>query len=509
MDLVFSAIATALSPACLIANGVGVALGIIFGALPGLTAAMGVALIMPLTFNMPTVEAFSALLGMYCGAVYGGSITAILVGTPGTVAAAATMLEGPSLTARGESKKALDMATIASFIGGVFSCVVLIVLSPLLAKAATAFGAQDYFAVAIFGMAVVASLASSSAIKGGIAALLGLYISTIGTDPIYGDLRNTFDIPQLFSGLPLVPVLVGLFAVGQILVTLEQAFAKNSQSSINVEISRKGLSLKDLTSNAYNFLRSSIIGTVVGIIPATGVGTASYISYSTARSASKTPEQYGKGVLEGIAATESANNAVTGGALIPLLTLGVPGDIVVAIMLGALMIQGLVPGPLLFTEHPDVVYGIFTALGVSNILMLVMGLLAVRPLAKVLLVPTTVLMPAVLTLCIVGGYAVNNSTFDLYIVFGFGILGYLMAKINMPASPLLLSMILSPIAETNFRRALVISDGDYSVFVTSPISLCVLLVTLGVIVRTVLVEIRTRKKMAEAEEQFLGNDSVQ
>ena len=508
MDLIFSAIATALSPACLIANGVGVALGIIFGALPGLTAAMGVALIMPLTFNMPTVEAFSALLGMYCGAVYGGSITAILVGTPGTVAAAATMLEGPALTVRGESKKALDMATIASFIGGIFSCIVLIVLSPLLAKAATAFGAQDYFAVAIFGMAVVASLASSSAIKGGIAALLGLYISTIGTDPIYGDLRNTFDIPQLFSGLPLVPVLVGLFAVGQILVTMEQAFIKNSQSSINVEISRKGLSLKDLTSNAYNFLRSSIIGTVVGIIPATGVGTASYIAYSTARGASKTPEQYGKGVLEGIAATESANNAVTGGALIPLLTLGVPGDIVVAIMLGALMIQGLVPGPLLFTEHPDVVYGIFTALGVSNVLMLVMGLLAVRPLAKVLLVPTTVLMPAVLTLCIVGGYAVNNSTFDLYIVFAFGILGYLMAKINMPASPLLLSMILSPIAETNFRRALVISDGDYSVFVTSPISLGVLLVTLGVIVRTVLVEIRTRKKMAEAEEQFIS-DSVQ
>lgn len=494
---VITAIGTALSPECLLANAIGVALGIVFGALPGLTATMGVALLMPLTFNMPTTEAFSALLGMYCGAIYGGSITAILVGTPGTVAAAATMLEGPALTARGESKKALDMATIASFIGGIFSCIALMTVAPLLAKAATAFGAEEYFAVAMFGMAVVASLSASSIIKGGIAALIGMYLSTIGGDPMSGELRNTYDIMGLYGGLPVVPVLVGLFAVSQILVTMEQYFTKTT-GTVKLEISRIGLSWKDLWINKFNFIRSSIIGIVVGIIPATGVGTASYIAYSTAKRASKTPEQYGKGILEGIAATESSNNAVTGGALIPLLTLGVPGDIVTAIMLGALMIQGVVPGPMLFQNNPQEVYGIFSALAVSNVFMLVMGLLAVRPLSKVLLIPTAVLMPAVMALCIVGGYAENNSTFDLYIVAIFGVLGYLMHKVEIPQAPLLLSMILAPIAETNFRRALVISNNDYTVFVTKPISLCILLVTIGVVFKIFLDECKLRRLRTEA-----------
>ena len=469
---ILTGLANATTPEALIANAIGVALGIVFGALPGLTAAMGVALLMPLTFNMPTTEAFSALLGMYCGAIYGGCITAILVGTPGTVAAAATMLEGPALTARGESKKALDMATMASFFGGVFSCIAL--------------------------MTVVASLASSAMLKGGIAALLGLYISTIGGDPISGELRNTFNMPDLFGGLAQVPVLVGLFAVAQIFVTIEEYFTKTAQG-IKIEISKKGLSLGEFWKYKFNMLRSSVIGTIVGIIPATGVGTASYIAYSSARRNSKTPEMYGKGTLEGIAATESANNAVTGGALIPLLTLGVPGDIVTAIMLGALMIQGLAPGPLLFNDSPDIVYGIFSALSISNVLMLVMGLLAVRPLSKVLLVPTGVLMPSVMTLCIVGGFAVNNSTFDLYIVALFGVLGYLMQKVDIPTSPLLLSMILGPIAETNFRRALVISHNDYTVFVTSPISLCILLISLGVVIKTVRDEIRMRKAAHAAQ----------
>ena len=491
---ILTGLATALTPESLLANAIGVALGIVFGALPGLTAAMGVALLMPLTFNMPTTEAFSALLGMYCGAIYGGSITAILVGTPGTVAAAATMLEGPALTARGESKKALDMATMASFFGGIFSCVALMTVSPLLARAATAFNAADYFAVAVFGMCVVASLASSAMLKGAIAGLLGLFLSTMGGDPISGELRNTFNVPDFFGGLPQVPVLVGLFAVGQIFITIEN-FLHQTAQDIKVEISRDGLSLKEFWRHKFNMLRSSVIGTIVGIIPATGVGTASYIAYASARRNSKTPERYGKGILEGIAATESANNAVTGGALIPLLTLGVPGDIVTAIMLGALMIQGLAPGPLLFHDDPTIVYGIFSALSISNILMLCMGLLAVRPLSKVLLIPTGVLMPSVMTLCIVGGFAVNNATFDLYIVAFFGVLGYLMQKVEIPTSPLLLSMILGPIAETNFRRALVISNGDYSVFFTSPISVCILLVSLGVVLRTARDEILTRRTM--------------
>jgi putative tricarboxylic transport membrane protein len=499
---VINAIAISLSPACFLANVIGVALGIVFGALPGLTAAMGVALLLPLTFNMPTAEAFSTLLGMYCGAVYGGSITAILVGTPGTVAAAATMLEGPGLTARGESKKALDMATIASFLGGMFSCMALATVAPILAKAATAFGAAEYFAVAVFGMAVVASLSSGAVLKGAIAAFLGIFLSTIGTDPISGELRTTYDINNLYSGLPLVPVLVGLFAVGQVLVTMEGFFLKrNSAQAMRVSISKKGIEFKEIWVNKFNMLRSAIIGVIVGIIPATGVGTASYIAYSEAKRRSSTPELYGKGVLEGIAATETANNAVTGGALIPLLTLGVPGDLVTAIMLGALMIQGLVPGPMLFQEKPVIVYSIFSALAISNILMLIMGLMAVRPLAKVLLVPMNILMPVVIVLCVVGGFSVNNSTFDLLVVAVFGMIGYLMNKVHIPTAPLLLSMILSPIAETNFRRALVTYDADYTIFFTRPISAVILLVTALVVIRTVVNEVRARRHSAERIEQ--------
>lgn len=481
---------TALSLGCLMANVMGVGLGIIFGALPGLTAAMGVALLIPLTFGMPAVEAFSALLGMYVGAIYGGCITAILVGTPGTVAAAATMLEGPALTARGESRRALDMATVASFIGGILSAVALVSVAPLLARAAMSFGAAEYFAVAVFGLTVVASLSAGHMIKGLISALVGLFLATIGLDPVTGDMRNTFDNPYLFNGLSLVPVLVGLFAVSQVLVTVEDVIRGVSLKGGNV--SREGLSWKDITSNTVNFIRSSVIGILIGIIPATGVSAASFLAYSEAKRFSKTPEQYGKGCVEGIAATEASNNAVCGGALIPLLTLGVPGDIITAIMLGALMIQGLTPGPLLFVEQPVIVYGIFAAFIIANIIMLGMGLVAVRGAAKIIAIPGGVLMPIVITLCVVGGYAVNNSTFDLLVVAVFGTLGYLMIKCDFPQPPLLLAMILAPIAETNFRRALAISQNDYSVFFTSPAACVILLISLGVLAKSVYDECRPK-----------------
>ncbi len=448
---VLEGILNAMSLSCLLANLMGVALGIIFGALPGLTSAMGVALLIPLTFGMPSIDAFSALLGMYVGSIYGGCITAILVGTPGTVAAAATMLEGPALTAKGESRRALDMATIASFIGGIFSSLVLVTIAPLLAKAAMSFGAPEYFAVAVFGLAIVSSLSSGEVIKGLIAMSLGLLFSCIGLDPITGDMRNTFDNPNLFNGLSLVPVLIGLFAVSQVLVTIED-----------------------------------VIGTIIGIIPATGVSAASFLAYSEAKRNSKTPEQFGKGCLEGIAATESSNNAVCGGALIPLLTLGVPGDIVTAIMLGALMIQGLTPGPLLFVEHPVTVYGLFAAFVIANIFMLGTGLLTVRVAGKIIAIPGNLLMPVVLTLCVVGGYAVNNSTFDLLVVAIFGTLGYFMQKFDIPQPPLLLAMILSPIAETNFRRALSISQNDYSIFYTSPVTCIILFVSFLIICNPII-----------------------
>ena len=492
---IIDGILNAISLNALFANLMGVILGIIFGALPGLTAAMGVALLIPLTFGMPAVEAFAALLGMYCGAIYGGCITAILIGTPGTVSAAATMLEGPALTAKGESRKALDMATIASFIGGIISALALIFIAPTLASLAMSFGAPEYFAVAVFGLAIVASLSSGEIIKGLISACLGLFLATIGLDPVTGDMRNTFDVPNLFNGLSLVPVLIGLFAMSQVLVTVEDVIRGSNMKKAH--LSKIGISIKDLTKNAFNFLRSSVLGTIIGIIPATGVSAATFFAYSEAKRHSKTPEEFGKGCLEGIAATESSNNAVCGGALIPLLTLGVPGDIITAIMLGALMIQGLTPGPLLFVEHPVTVYGIFAAFIIANILMLICGLCAVRGANLITAIPGGVLMPIVVSMCVIGGYAVGNSMFDLLIVAIFGTVGYFMTKCKFPLPPLLLALILEPIAEANFRRALSISRNDYAIFYTNPTACVILALSAFILIKCIYDDLNPKRKVVK------------
>ena len=479
MDTFFSALAAACGFEALLANLLGVALGIVFGALPGLTAVMGVALLIPLTFGLPPVVAFSSLLGMYCGAIYAGSITAILVSTPGTAAAAATMLEGPRLTARGESLRALEMTTVASFVGGVFSCFILAGVAPQLARFALDFSAPEYFALGIFGLTIVATLSEGALLKGCIAACLGLLIAMVGMDPLTGNLRLTFDSANLINGVSLIPALVGLYALSQVFLACEDVFRGKRLSAVN--ISRKGISLAEIWANRSALLRGSLIGTFIGIVPATGSGTASFAAYSEAKRNSRHPEAFGNGAIEGLAATESANNAVTGGALIPLLTLGIPGDVVTAVILGALMIQGMTPGPLLFQEQGALVYSIFISLLLANVFMLVLGMASVRVFSKIVSIPGGILMPLVTTLCVVGGYALNNSNFDLGVMAVFGILGWIMTKASIPLAPLLLAMILSGIIETNFRRALSISDNDYTVFLTRPVCAVFLCISLFIL----------------------------
>ena len=479
MDTFLSALAAACGFEALLANLLGVALGIVFGALPGLTAVMGVALLIPLTFGLPPVVAFSSLLGMYCGAIYAGSITAILVSTPGTAAAAATMLEGPRLTARGESLRALEMTTVASFIGGVFSCFILAGVAPQLARFALNFSAPEYFALGIFGLTIVATLSEGALLKGCIAACLGLLIAMVGMDPLTGNLRLTFDSANLINGVSLIPALVGLYALSQVFLTCEDVFRGKRLSAVN--ISRKGISLAEIWANRSALLRGSLIGTFIGIVPATGSGTASFAAYSEAKRNFRHPEAFGNGAIEGLAATESANNAVTGGALIPLLTLGIPGDVVTAVILGALMIQGMTPGPLLFQEQGALVYSIFISLLLANVFMLVLGMASVRVFSKIVSIPGGILMPLVTTLCVVGGYALNNSNFDLGVMAVFGILGWIMTKASIPLAPLLLAMILSGIIETNFRRALSISDNDYTVFLTRPVCAVFLCISLFIL----------------------------
>ena len=399
------------------------------------------------------------------------------------MAAAATLLEGPKLTAKGQSRKALEMATFASFFGGIFSAVALVTCAPLLATAAMSFGPAEYFALAVFALTVVATLSSGAMCKGLAAAFVGLFLSTVGIDPVSGDFRNTFDVPELFNGISLVPALVGLFAVSQVLLSLEDVFLGKSGIVKEGKLSNQGLTLREIWTNKFNLLRSSLLGTLIGIIPATGASAATFIAYGEAKRFSKHPEAFGKGTLEG-------------GALIPLMTLGVPGDVLTAILLGALMIQGLTPGPLLFQEHGATVNGIFASFFVSNILILVVGLIAVRILGKVVLVPTAILMSVVLTLCAIGSFAANNSTFDIGVMAAFGLLGYLMLKAGFPQPPMLLAMILGPLAESNFRRALSLSRDDFSTFFTSPISCVILAVSACVVLKTIWDEYRGCKREA-------------
>ena len=317
MSEVFAGIEAALSFGSLIANVTGVSLGILFGAMPGLTAAMGVALLIPLSFGMPPVEAFFHAARHVRRGHLRGSITAILVGTPGTVAAAATLLEGPKLTARGNRAKRWKWPRSPRFFGGIFSAVALVTCAPLLATAAMSFGPAEYFALAVFALTVVATLSSGAMCKGLAAAFVGLFLSTVGIDPVSGDFRNTFDVPELFNGISLVPALVGLFAVSQVLLSLEDVFLGKSGIVKEGKLSNQGLTLREIWSNKFNLLRSSLLGTLIGIIPATGASAATFIAYGEAKRFSKHPEAFGKGTLEGVAATESSNNGVTGGALIP------------------------------------------------------------------------------------------------------------------------------------------------------------------------------------------------
>lgn len=448
----------------------GTAVGIIFGAIPGLTATMGVALFLPFTFRMEAVEAFALLIGIYCGGTYGGAITAILIKTPGSPASAATVLDGYPLAQQGQAAKALSMSVVASAIGGLISCVALILVAPQLARFAMKFGPPEYFAIGVFGLSIVASLAGNNLKKGILMAALGLLLTTIGIDPVTGTSRFTFGTVHLMAGISFIPVLIGVFAIAEVFVNLEKIYCPQKQEKIN-DIHGEGLTLKDIKSNIWNFIRSSVIGTVIGVIPATGSGIAGWISYNTTRNSSKHPERFGKGELAGIVASESANNAVTGGALVPLLTLGIPGDVVTAIMLGALMIQGLTPGPNLFIEHSNIINGIYIMLIASNIFMLILGMAGMPIFVKILKIPMKILMPLVLILCLIGAYAIQNSVMDMGVALIMGIIGYLLCKLDYSMPSLLLGMVLGSMIEANFRRTMTMSNGSLDIFITRPISL--------------------------------------
>lgn len=447
--------------------------GLLIGALPGLTATMGVALLIPLTFGMSPVMGLNMLIGIYIGGIYGGCVSSILLRTPGTPASAATVLDGYPMAQRGEAGKALGMATIASFVGGLFAAVVLATLAPQLAGVALKFGAAEYFALALFGLTIIASL-SGDILKGAISGLLGILISTVGADPIAGVMRYTFGVQGFASGFAFTPALIGLFALSEVFTQIERMAAREPVVAL---VKGRWPSRDDMRESRSAMMRGSLIGTLIGIIPGTGSGTASWISYNEARRTSKTPEKFGTGYAPGIAATESANNAVCASALIPLLALGIPGDVVTAVLMGGLMIQGLAPGPMLFQTNPEVVVGMFGGTFIATIFMFIFGMALIPVFSRILMVPRRLLTMSIVIFCFIGAFAINLNPVDLYTMVGFGVLGWGMQKFGFSQAALCIALILGPMMEANFRRGMLQSGDNVISLLSGPITLLFLALT--------------------------------
>ena len=470
---------------------IGVFVGIVFGATPGLTANLGIILLLPLTFRMEPTNSIIMLLGIYCGGTYGGSISAILLGTPGTNVAAATLLDGYPLAQKGHAKKALDIALISSTIAGLFSAFLLLFAAPAIAKFTIKFAGPEYFALAIFGLSIIAGVSGDSLAKGMIAGFMGFLISTIGMDQNSGLLRFTFGNLNLMRGLGILPVLLGVFAIPIILgKILDNSYTEKYQSKIKVK-TEDSLTRKEIVRCLPHIFKSSLIGSFIGAIPGAGAAIAAFMSYNEAKRSAKNPEEFGKGALEGIAAPEAGNNAVTGSSLIPLFTLGIPGSVVAATLIGALTMQGLVPGPALFQSQGVIIYAIMIGLVFINIFMFIQGKMLTRYFSKITKVPQILLIPILLLLCAAGSFAFSNSIFNVYVLALFGLLCYVMGKLGFPQVPIVLGMILGPIAETNLQRALVMSEGSWLIFFTRPISLFFIIIT---ILFLVLIKRQKREK---------------
>lgn len=454
---------------------VGVMAGIVIGALPGLTATMGVALLVPFTFWMPTLPALMVLLGVYVGAMYGGAIPAVLIRTPGTPAAAATSLDGYPLAQTGKAGLAIGISCITGVVGGVFSTLVLMIAAPQVARFALKFGPAEYFALAVFGLSVIASLSERSLLRGVLMGVCGLLLATIGMDPITAVPRFTFSLPPLLEGLALVPVLVGVFALGEVLY---QSSLPEPDRSLFRNIGRVLPARQDYKRITLPTLLASITGTFIGALPGVGGDVAAFVAYDQAKKVSRRPEEFGNGSVEGLAAAECANNSVTGGAMIPMLTLGIPGDAVTAVILGALLMHGVRPGPDLFEKQTHLLSTIFVGLLVANLLVLPVGLAGAKLFAQTVRAPRHYLFPLIVVLCVVGSYAINNSLFDVGVMFLFGVVGWVLRRAGFPIAPLVLGLILGRMTEENFRRALILSGGSWGIFVERP--LCATLLLLAV-----------------------------
>lgn len=476
-------------------------LGLVVGALPGLNAAMAVAIMLPLTFSLSPGVGLAVMIAVYIGGLSGGMVSAVLLGMPGTPSSIATTFEGYPMAQKGEAVKALGTCALASFAGGMISLLLLILFAPLISSVAIKLGPAEYFSLSVMALTLVIILSKGDMIKGMLAGLLGLLAGTVGFAPLDGTPRFTFGSIDMMAGLGIIPVMIGLFAISQV---LREIYANSELPKINLDIKGVGVSLREVRHNIVNIVRSSLIGVGIGVLPGIGGTASNMIAYGAAQQASKTPEQFGKGTVEGLWATESSNNASIGGALLPLITLGIPGDGVTAILIGAFMIHGLQPGPLLYTSNPGVISSIYAAFLLAVFIVLVFQLLTLRVFPRVLRIPKHYLLPVIVVLSVIGAYASDNRLFDVWLMLGVGVAAVLIGLARLPIGPLVLGFVLGPIVETNLRRALMYSQGDASIFFTQPISatflaLGVLIVGMAVLkepLKSLLVKYRLCRKCA-------------
>ena len=468
--MILQGFAAIMNPACMGLIIVGTIVGIIFGALPGLTATMAIALCLPITYTLGTTEGLCLLIGLYIGGISGGLISAILLKIPGTPSSIATTFDGGPMAEKGEAGKALGIGVFYSFIGTMLSVAVLVFLAPTIAQWTIKFGPYEYFAIGVFSLTMVGSLVSGSVAKGLASCVLGLCVAQVGAAPMTSALRFTFGNHQLDSGFAMLPVLIGFFAITEVFLAAEEGLSVENGGTRQYKMKGFGVSLKEFKEQLGNMFRSAAIGIGIGILPGIGGGTSNMIAYMAAKNSSKEPEKFGTGCIDGIIASETSNNASIGGALIPLLTLGIPGDTTTAMLLGALMIKGISTGPLLFKTNGVLVYSIFGAVIIATFAMLFFEYLGMKAFVKVLNVPRWILLSIVIALCCVGAYGTNSRMFDVWTVLFFGLIGYGLKKFGFSLSPLLLGFILEPTIETNLMRGMQYSNGSILPFVTSPIA---------------------------------------
>jgi putative tricarboxylic transport membrane protein len=472
--------------------------GIIIGCLPGLTVIMGIVIMTPLTFGLPMHFAILILIGIYVGGNYGGSISAALINIPGTPAAVCTVLDAYPMAQRGEAGRAIGIATVSSFLGGLFSVGILVLISPFLAEFALKFTSLEIFSLAVFGLSVIVYVAEGSMVKGFISGVAGLLIATIGADPMSSFPRFTFNRIELFTGIDFIIAMIGLLGASEILIQIG-----NSEAAVAVKQRLKNVwpGFAFIGEHLTVLLRSSVIGVIIGAIPGTGATIAAIVAYGQQKRFSRNPEAMGKGAPEGIVAPESANNACTGGAMTTMLSLGIPGDAVTAIMIGAFIMHGLRPGPELFLKNFPLVSAIFLGMLICNVLMLVQGLAFARFFTLLLSTPKAILQSLILCFCVVGSYSVNNSLFDVFLMLLFAVIGYLLHLTKVPRTPMVLSLILGPLAESNLRRSITIYGGGMRLleaYLQRPIALGILVLTAVLLAYPAIHHLMAREKVAES-----------